>query len=300
MRLAVLDKDRCQPKMCGIQCIKFCPRVRTGDETITMGEDDKPVISEELCVGCGICVKRCPFDAIIIIGLPEKLEEPTHRFGKNGFALYGLPVPTVGKVTGILGPNGIGKSTAINILSGTLKPNLGRGRIGWEDILEYYAGSVLHDYLEGVSKKKIKTSQKPQYVDMIPKKFKGSVSELLSRTDDRGILEELVSRLDIENIMERKIEELSGGELQRVALAACVAKEADFYFIDEISPYLDIYQRIKAAHIIRELAQKKAVMVVEHDLAILDLLADVVHVAYGTPGAFGVITHPKGVRIGIN
>ena len=300
MRLAVLDKDRCQPKMCGIQCIKFCPRVRTGDETITMGEDDKQVISEELCVGCGICVKRCPFDAIIIIGLPEKLEEPTHRFGKNGFALYGLPVPTVGKVTGILGPNGIGKSTAINILSGTLKPNLGRGRIGWEDILEYYAGSVLHDYLEGVSKKKIKTSQKPQYVDMIPKKFKGSVSELLSRTDDRGILEELVSRLDIENIMERKIEELSGGELQRVALAACVAKEADFYFIDEISPYLDIYQRIKAAHIIRELAQKKAVMVVEHDLAILDLLADVVHVAYGTPGAFGVITHPKGVRIGIN
>jgi len=103
MRLAVLDKDRCQPKMCGVQCIKFCPRVRTGDETIIMGEDEKPVISEELCVGCGICVKRCPFDSIIIIGLPEKLKEPTHRYGKNGFALYGLPVPTVGKVSGILG-----------------------------------------------------------------------------------------------------------------------------------------------------------------------------------------------------
>jgi len=300
MRLAVLDRDRCQPKMCDFQCIKFCPRVRTGDETIIVGEDGKPVISEELCAGCGICVKRCPFEAITIIGLPEQLLEPTHRYGKNGFALYGLPVPTVGKVTGILGPNGIGKSTAINILSGTQKPNLGKGRIGWDDILEYYAGSVLHDYLEGVSKKKIKTSQKPQYVDMIPKKFKGNVSELLSRTDDRGILKELVSRLDIGNILERRIDELSGGELQRVALAACVAKDADFYFIDEISPYLDIYQRIKAAHIIRELASKKAVMVVEHDLAILDLLADVVHLAYGTPGAFGVITLPKGVRVGIN
>ncbi len=300
MRLAVLDKDRCQPKMCGVQCIKFCPRVRTGDETIIMGEDEKPVISEELCVGCGICVKRCPFDAIIIIGLPEKLEEPTHRYGKNGFALYGLPVPTMGKVSGILGPNGIGKSTAINILSGTLKPNLGKGRIGWEEILEHYAGSAIHDYLESVSKGRIKTSQKPQYVDMIPKKFKGKVSGLLSKTDNRGILKELVSRLDIENILDHKIEELSGGELQRVALAACVAKEADFYFIDEISPYLDIYQRIKAATIIRELAEKKAVMVVEHDLAILDLLADVVHIAYGTPGGFGVITHPKGVRVGIN
>src|SRR3990172_7358062 len=300
MRLAVLDKDRCQPKMCGVQCIKFCPRVRTGDETIIMGQDEKPVISEQLCVGCGICVKRCPFDAIIIIGLPEKLEEPTHRYGKNGFALYGLPVPTVGKVSGILGPNGIGKSTAINILSGTLKPNLGKGRIGWVEILEHYAGSVIHDYLESVSKGRIRTSQKPQYVDMIPKKFKGKVSELLSKTDNRGILKELVSRLDIENILDHKIEELSGGELQRVALAACVAKEADFYFIDEISPYLDIYQRIKAATIIWELALKKAVMVVEHDLAILDLLADVVHIAYGTPGGFGVITHPKGVRVGIN
>jgi ATP-binding cassette subfamily E protein 1 len=300
MRLAVLDRDRCQPKMCGLQCIKFCPRVRTGDETIIIGEDEKPVISEELCSGCGICVNRCPFGSIIIIGLPEKLEEATHRYGKNGFALYGLPVPTVGKVTGILGPNGIGKSTAINILSGTLKPNLGRGRINWEEILEYYSGTALCDYLEGVSQKKVKTSQKPQYVDMIPKKFKGNVSQLLSKTDERGILKELISKLDISDIIERKIEELSGGELQRVALAACVARDADFYFIDEISPYLDIYQRIKAAQIIRELAQNKAVMVVEHDLAILDLLADVVHVAYGTPGAFGVITHPKGVRIGIN
>jgi len=300
MRLAVLDRDRCQPKMCGLQCIKFCPRVRTGDETIVLGDDEKPVISEELCAGCGICVNRCPFGSIMIISLPEKLEEATHRYGKNGFSLYGLPVPTVGKVTGILGPNGIGKSTAINILSGTLKPNLGRGKIGWEEILEYYSGSLIHDYLLNVSQKKVKTSQKPQYVDMIPKKFKGSVSQLLSKTDERGILKELIAKLDISDIIEHKIEELSGGELQRVALAACVAKEADFYFIDEISPYLDIYQRIKAAQLIRELAVDKAVMVVEHDLAILDLLADVVHVAYGTPGAFGVITHPKGVRVGIN
>ena len=300
MRIAILDRDRCQPRMCDFQCIKFCPRVRTGDETIIVGEDGKPVISEELCVGCGICVKRCPFGSIMIIGLPEKLTEPTHRYGRNGFALYGLPVPTVGKVTGILGQNGIGKSTAINILSGTLKPNLGKSKITWEEILEYYAGTALHDYLEGVSEGKIKTSQKPQYVDMIPRKFKGRVSDLLSRTDERGILKELVSRLDIQDIFERKIDELSGGELQRVALAACVAKNADFYFIDEISPYLDIHQRIKAAQIIRELSKEKAVMVVEHDLAILDLLADVVHIGYGTPGGYGVITHPKGVRVGIN
>lgn len=300
MRLAILDRDRCQPRLCGLQCVKFCPRVRTGEETIIIGEDGKPVISEELCVGCGICVNRCPFGSIMIIGLPEKLEQSTHRYGRNGFALYGLPVPTAGKVTGILGPNGIGKSTAINILSGKLKPNLGRGRITWEEVLEYYAGTALHDYLEGVSKGRVKTSLKPQYVDLIPKKFKGKVSKLLNKTDERGVLKELVSKLDIEGILDSGIEELSGGELQRVALAACIAKDVEFYFIDEISPYLDIYQRIKAARVIRELAKDKAVMVVEHDLAILDLLADVVHIAYGTPGGFGVITHPKGVRVGIN
>ena len=126
MRIAVLNKDKCQPRQCSKECYKFCPRVRTGDETILFSEEDgKPVITESLCSGCGICIKKCQFDAIMIIGLPESLEHPIHRYGPNGFALYGLPVPRQGKVTGILGPNGIGKSTAVQILAGNLIPNFG-------------------------------------------------------------------------------------------------------------------------------------------------------------------------------
>lgn len=46
-------------------------------------------ISEELCIGCGICVKKCPFDAIMIINLPKDLEkETTHRYGPNSFKLH--------------------------------------------------------------------------------------------------------------------------------------------------------------------------------------------------------------------
>ncbi|WP_407355312.1 ribosome biogenesis/translation initiation ATPase RLI [Methanolobus sp. WCC5] len=300
MRIAILNKDRCQPRRCSHECEKYCPRVRTGDETIIFGDDGKPLISEELCVGCGICVHKCPFEAIMIIGLPEALNEPTHRYGPNGFALYGLPVPQVGRVTGILGPNGIGKSTAVQILSGNLIPNFSQESGNWDLVLEHYAGTALYDYFSDVVDGNIKVSQKPQYVDLIPKAFKGKTRELLDKTDERGILAELIQRLNLSHVLDRKISELSGGELQRVAIAACAAKDADFYFFDEISPYLDIYQRINSAQLIQEIAKDKAVLVVEHDLAILDMLADVVHVAYGEPGGYGVITHPKGVRVAIN
>lgn len=300
MRIAILNKDRCQPRQCSKECEKYCPRVRTGDETIVFEEDGKPVISEELCVGCGICVHKCPFKAIMIIGLPETLTEPTHRYGSNGFALFGLPVPRTGKVTGILGPNGIGKSTSVQILSGTLIPNFGQEQGDWDTVLEHYSGTALYDYFKAVVNGKVRVSQKPQYVDLIPKAFKGKTVELLEKTDERGVLDELLDYLDLKSVINRNISELSGGELQRVAIAACAAKDAQFYFFDEISPYLDIYQRINVARLIQDISKDRAVLVVEHDLAILDMLTDVIHIAYGEPAAFGVVTLPKSVRVGIN
>ena len=302
MRIAIVHKDRCHAKKCGTECIIYCPRVRTGDETVRISEEGKAVISEELCVGCGICIKKCPFEAIDIVSLPEELEHPTHRYGKNGFALYGLPIPVQGKVTGILGANGIGKSTAVKILSGQLRPNLGifDSEVAWEEILKRYAGTELFDYLQTVSKKTKKIAVKPQYIDFIPKVFTGTIRDLLKTTNERGKLDELVTALRLEAILDHQIATLSGGELQRVAIAACLARSADLYFLDEITPFLDIYQRITAAKLIRELAAEKPVVIVEHDLAILDMLADTVHVGYGKPAVFGVITRPKGVRVGIN
>jgi ATP-binding cassette subfamily E protein 1 len=298
MRIAVINRDRCQPRKCSKECEYFCPPVRTGDETIVF-IDSKPLITENLCVGCGICVRKCPFGAITITNLPEEMEDPVHRYGQNGFALYGLPIPVAGKVTGILGPNGIGKSTAVSILSGIMRPNLGKNA-SWDEVLQRFAGSALGDYLKKVADHGIKTAYKPQYVDRIPKNYSGSVRGLLEHTDERGALDGLMESLGMTRLLEREISGLSGGELQRVAIAATAAREAEFYFFDEISPFLDIHQRINVANILQELANKKAVMVVEHDLALLDLLAETIHLIYGTPGAYGVITHPKGVRIGIN
>ncbi len=302
MRIAVVHRDRCHSRKCGTECITYCPRVRTGDETVVLSEEGKAVISEELCVGCGICVKKCPFGAIDIVSLPEELEHATHRYGVNGFALYGLPIPVEGKVTGILGENGIGKSTAVKILSGQLKPNLGEfGReAGWEEILRRYTGTELFDYLQTISQKKLKVAIKPQYIDYIPKVFSGTSRQLLKGTDERGALQGYIDALRLDPILDPDITTLSGGELQRVAIAACLSREADFYFLDEITPFLDIYQRMAAAGLIRDLALHRPIVIVEHDLAILDMLADTVHVAYGKPAVFGVITQPKGVRVGIN
>jgi ATP-binding cassette subfamily E protein 1 len=300
MRIAVLKKESCRSKKCGTECLRFCPPVRTGDETIVIGANGKPVISEELCVGCGICIKKCPFGAIAIVSLPEELEQPTHRYGVNGFALYGLPIPRGGRVTGILGPNGIGKTTIINILTGEAKPNFGGDNVSEKEILDYYSGTDVHDYLKSVYDSKLRTASKPQHVDLIPHTYTGKVADLIEKADERSIRSTLFDQLELKSVEQREIRHLSGGELQRLAIAATVARDADFYFFDEITPFLDIYQRVNVARTIRELAKRKTVLVVEHDLAILDLLADVVYIAYGEPGTYGVIANPKGVRVGIN
>ncbi len=291
MRIAVVDKELCKPKKCSHECARFCPVNRKGEKCVNVA--GKAFVAESICIGCGICTKKCPFKAISIVNLPESLEErPIHRFGENAFALFRLPVPVKG-VVGLLGPNGVGKTTALKILSGKLKPNLG-GEGSYEEIIRMHRGNELQDYFQRLSKNEIKAVYKPQKVDAIPSELKQkSVDEVLSRND-------LIKKLDLENCVSRNLSELSGGELQRVAIAATIEKEADVYYFDEPSSYLDVKQRINMAKAIRELAEEKHVVVVEHDLATLDFLADRIHIFYGEPSVFGVVSKPYVVKKGIN
>lgn len=299
-----MDRDRCQPKKCNYVCIEYCPGVRMEEDTITIDpKTKKPLISEELCQGCGICTNRCPFQAVSIINLPEALDEPIHRYGQNMFELFGLPTIREEAVVGMLGPNGIGKSTIIRILSGELKPNLGNfgEEISWEDIINFFKGSQMQSYFTRLSQGEIKVVHKPQMVDLLPRFVKGSVNDLLQGVNERDALDGVTDILELKPIMDRNIKNLSGGELQRVAIAATVLREADFYYFDEPTSWLDVYQRLNAVKVIRELAEiGKAVMVIEHDLAALDAISDYVHILYGEPGAYGVVSQLRGVRVGIN
>jgi ATP-binding cassette subfamily E protein 1 len=220
------------------------------------------------------------------------------------FELFGLPTLSKGSVIGILGPNGIGKSTIMRILSGEMIPNLGNWETSadnWDEIIDYYKGSQLQSYFKNLSEGKIKVIHKPQMVDQLPKFVKGNVSELLSNADERNKFEEVIETLDLKNVLNREISNLSGGELQRVAIAASYVREGDFYYFDEPTSWLDVRQRLNAVKVIRSLAEDgKSVMVIEHDLATLDAISDYIHILYGQTGAYGVVSQMKGVRVGIN
>ena len=144
VRVAVLNAEKCEPKRCGRVCYRFCPPVRSNIEAIRF-EKDYPLLVEPLCVGCGICVRKCPFKALSIINLSDELEEEcTHRFGPNAFKLFRLPIPSAGVVLGLLGQNGIGKTTALKILSGDIRLNLGKYEAppDWLEITQHFRGSV--------------------------------------------------------------------------------------------------------------------------------------------------------------
>ncbi|MGM5483339.1 MAG: ribosome biogenesis/translation initiation ATPase RLI [Nanobdellota archaeon] len=308
-RIAVVDNEKLTDPSLKKHLINICPVNKKGDPCIYL-ENGKLQIDEMLCIGCGICHNAAP-DAISIVNLPEDLDKPpVHRYGRNGFHLYGLPIPIFGKVTGIIGKNGIGKSTAINILSGILKPNLGEDNTDdyMNKLIEYFKGTEAQYYFEKLRDGKIKVSYKLQQVDQIPKAFKGSVKEFLSKvSDDEKRIKDLSEELSFDNILDSNIGVISGGELQRVAIAATVLKDANVYFFDEPTSFLDIKQRLKVSEFIKNLAGKKnskgeeiAVVVIEHDLIILDYITDLIHLIYGQENTYGIVSLPKASKRGIN
>jgi len=311
-KMVIIDQTKCKENMPAYQYFKRHARACGKDcISVTKGPPPKVTIWKDACAACLNRAKRCPDDAAKVVKLPGNLEtELIHKYGENAFQLHGLPMPRAGQVLGMLGCNGTGKSTALKILAGQLKPNLGKfdSPPSWADITKYYRGSDLQNYFKMVLEDRLRVSVKPQIDQNIGKNLAGQVlGELVKQKDERNVGEKLMKDLELTHLQDRNIQELSGGELQRLAIALCIMKDADVYLFDEPTSFLDVKQRIEVTRILRslvnneeDLAKSRYVVVVEHDLSILDYMSDFIHCLYGEPGAFGVVTKRANVRNGIN
>jgi len=174
------------------------------------------------------------------------------------------------EIVGILGENGIGKTTFAKILSGMIKPD---------------TGSV---------DSSIKISYKPQYIQ--------AEEDSIVRAYLIRCPQSMIERLDLSHLLNRRVSELSGGELQRVAIAECLSREADIYLLDEPSAHLDVEQRLNVSEIIRDIAKKKeaSCFVIDHDLLFMDYLSDRLMIFTGKPAKKGETTGPLKMREGMN
>ncbi|MEM0272780.1 MAG: ribosome biogenesis/translation initiation ATPase RLI, partial [Thermoprotei archaeon] len=213
----------------------------------------------------------------------------------SGFVLFWLPTPKSGSVLGVIGKNGAGKATALRILSGELIPNLGSDNKTERSVVEFFRGKELQRYFSELYLGRLRVAVKPQYLDQL--RTDQTVKEYLGEKSDKTLLD----AFSLEGVLSRRLNELSGGELQKVAIVKTMQTEAEAYFFDEPASFLDVKDRLIMSKAIRRLASLgKYVVVVEHDLVVLDYLADYITIVYGEPGAYGYVSNYYGVRNGIN
>lgn len=303
--IVVVDQEKIEPDLARETVINYDPLNRAGKEGgfYINEEEELHIAEEDVMEAHRMAIKKYPYDdAINLVQLPHEEGEKIHQFSENSFRLYDLPEPEKGRVVGILGENGTGKSTALEILAGRLKPNLGRydDEPGWDELKKRYRGTGLQEHMNKLAAGEVEAAFKPQKVEQIPEAYEGKVRDLLEEVQERLSVEGITKRLDIDKLLDREVSQLSGGELQRVAIASTLLKDRDIYMIDEPSSFLDVKQRLRVAREIRKLADDRAVMVVEHDLATLDLVADSIHVFYGDPGSYGMVSNSLSSKNGIN
>ncbi len=301
--IVVVDQEQIEPDLARETVINFDPLNRAGKEGgfYLTEEGELHIDDEDVMEAHKMAINKYPYDdAIKMIQLPHEKGEKIHQFGENSFRLYGLPVPDSGRVVGMIGKNGIGKSVSLKILSGDILPNLGdyENPPKLEEVTKEFRGTGLQTHFEKLEED-VKSAYKPQQVEKLPDVYSGKVQELLENIDEEQ-LNEVAEKLDIAHLLDRKLEQLSGGELQRVAIASTILKDADLYMFDESSSFLDVKQRLKTGREIRKLGEKKSVMAVEHDLATLDLVSDNIHIFYGDQASYGMVSDSLSSKEGVN
>jgi ATP-binding cassette subfamily E protein 1 len=313
-RIAIVNKDKCKPTKCKRECISGCPPQQRGKEVIRLVDIEdvgkpmqhtKPMTKKQIaqivendCIGCNMCVKRCPFDAISIVNLPHtNPADLVHQYGPNSFRLYKLPELGTNRVVGIIGENGVGKTTLINILCGRQIPSAATDATQ-QAFVAKYRGSTMHTYLTKLYRGELRCTIKEQKIKQTATQNQ-TVAEFIGTTV--AVDAHMYREFAIDTLCSKRMFELSGGELQRVLCYSTISQQADVYIFDEPSNFLDIKQRLVVSRYIRKLATVgKYVIVIDHDMSMLDYMADEVHIIYGKANSYGIVSGTIQTAEGIN
>ncbi|MDO5844991.1 MAG: ATP-binding cassette domain-containing protein, partial [Methanocorpusculum sp.] len=184
-----------------------------------------------------------------------------------------------GEVLGIVGANGIGKSTFAKLLAGVETPD------------------------DGNKFDTVTVSYKPQYVTAESSDtVEFTLRQATKKFDSSYYQHEILEPLGLMQILQSEVKNLSGGELQRVAIALCLSRDADLYILDEPSAHLDVEQRLVTTKVIKRAAEDKGagIMVIDHDMYTIDMISERLLVFDGVPGKEGFAKGPFEMKDGMN
>ena len=169
-----------------------------------------------------------------------------------------------GDFIGIIGPNGTGKTTLLKIISGLLLPLNGEVIINDKNIKEYRKKELAK--LQGVVTQQFFFSLPFTCLDVV---LMGRFPYInwFEGEQDYEIARQAMELTDTYALKDRAIQEISGGELQRVRIARAIAQEPKFLLLDEPTAHLDIHHEIRILEILKKLNSKGlTVVVVSHNL----------------------------------
>ncbi len=192
---------------------------------------------------------------------------------------------------GIIGPNGSGKTTLLRVLAGLMRPDRGHARIAQQDVWQLPPRSRARQIAYIPQSPTIPPGMKVLDYVLLGRTAHFGASFSASSAD-LAIAHDTLARLAAAKFADVPVDQISGGERQRVIIARALAQQARLLLMDEPTAALDLGQQLEVLELIDRLREEQglAVIVAMHDLSLagqfvdeLLLLSDGETVAQGTP-----------------
>ncbi|MBN2734081.1 MAG: ABC transporter ATP-binding protein [Methanomicrobiaceae archaeon] len=169
------------------------------------------------------------------------------------------------RVTGIIGPNGCGKTTVLKVIAGYLRPK--SGTVLYNGRHTETLNSAELAKLRAVVEQSVYTPFSfPVYDYVMLGRTPYQKNFSADSEEDHRIVTESLKNANALSFQTRKINELSGGELQRVMIARALAQEPDFLLLDEPTSHLDIRHQLELMKLLSEISREKSILCIIHEI----------------------------------